>query len=109
MKRRGGGGSAAFVVAIVLLCLGGLAAVGVAAYFGADLLAPASEASTVYLVSEPQGAVVVVDGQELGVTPLNLPVSRKSVLVRKDGFTDAQRDLVGHGGETLTVVLDPAE
>lgn len=103
-----GGGRRAFVVAIVLLCLGGLAAVGVAGYYGADLIAPARETATVHLVSQPPGAVVIVEGREVGVTPLNLPASG-GVLLRKGGFTDAERAIAGQGGRTLTVTLKPVK
>ena len=54
---------------------------------GCSLFAPKSE--TVFVNSEPQGAQVLVNNSNQGMTPCNISVPCKgaTIVVRKDGYT----------------------
>jgi len=82
------------------------------------LVAKAVEERTLTLVPAPaalsvkadqEGARVIVDGEEVGQTPLYGPIElaqgEHTVLVSKDGFEDSERDVVLGPGESFTLDL----
>lgn len=62
----------------------------------------------VKLKSNPAGARIVVDGQAIGVTPLDwdLPRGKHTIVMDKPGFTAASREVVVVSDQTDTVSLE---
>jgi hypothetical protein len=72
-----------------------------------------SSAGHVKLKSDPDGARILIDGQAIGVTPLDwdLPRGNHTIAMDKPGFARASRDIVVVSDQTQVVELElqPAE
>ncbi len=68
----------------------------------------------VTLTSEPAGAAILVDGEQIGETPATVEILQgdRQLLLTKPGFASHQQDLSVSAGETLSlplVILPPAD
>jgi hypothetical protein len=66
------------------------------------------------ITSEPSGATVIVDGQEVGTTPLEkyvLPIGTHEVIVKKDGYKEETFNVSIQAGKELSfnVELSPLQ
>lgn len=63
--------------------------------------------STVTVTTRPEETEVVVDGESVGMTPLTAPLyvelGKHEVVVRKEGYRQVSRPIVGTGGDNLVV------
>jgi hypothetical protein len=98
------------ILAAVTIVVGTLGAFGLRQPTGATAETPASPVR-VEVTSEPAGALVVIDGEERGHTPVEIEVQAGATvhaLVRKEGFRESAVDLQGdESADTASVTLEP--
>ncbi|WP_257457571.1 serine/threonine protein kinase [Archangium lipolyticum] len=73
--------------------------------------APAPQAVTLKVLSEPSGAVVVVDGKQHGETPLELPLTTNAppvmLALKLDGYEPVSRPVSAGDAPEVSVKLTP--
>ncbi|MCX4242825.1 PEGA domain-containing protein [Paraliomyxa miuraensis] len=71
------------------------------------LVAPDAQTGTLSISSSPTGAEVLVDGQPVGVTPLQmaLPIGSHQLTLRRGGFESIDSDVSIEAGLTATIEL----
>jgi hypothetical protein len=59
----------------------------------------------VHVASEPAGAAVLIDGQERGATPLDVPLPPgvHRIVLRREGYLDVSRELELHADQPATL------
>jgi serine/threonine-protein kinase len=106
VPRSGSGGTVALVIILIMVLLGGGAA---AAYF--FVLKPKIEPLVV--TSDPVGAQVYRDGQQLGKTPLVLQLPRGTgsidLTFKKDGFFETKQSLTPGKDPAIVIKLHPKD
>lgn len=75
-----------------------------------DRLVVAGGTGTLAIDSTPAGAEVLVDGQSVGTTPLELPIAagEHAIVLRLPGHADEERRVVVEAGDTSAVAVELA-
>lgn len=75
-----------------------------------DRLVVGAGKGTLTVGSTPTGAEVLVDGQSMGTTPLELPIEagEHAIVLRLPGYADEERRVVVDAGDTSSVAVELA-